>query len=85
MDLQEVIRLAAAMGNDVTIDGLRYYITDKVEVKCVDKGIKKAEILNGVESIPDSAFSKCKKLKEVKIPDSVTQIGSFVFSECKTS
>jgi len=36
------------------------------------------------ESIPDRAFSDCKSLTSVEIPDSVTSIGVSAFSNCKS-
>ena len=39
-------------------------------------------IENGVTSIGDYAFCRCKKLTSIIIPDSVISIGDFTFSEC---
>ena len=39
-------------------------------------------ILQGVESIGESAFNECTGLTNITIPDSVTSIGNFAFCEC---
>jgi hypothetical protein len=36
----------------------------------------------GLQSIGNSAFNYCTKLKSVEIPDSVTTIGEWVFAMC---
>lgn len=48
-----------------------------------NKKIKKVVIKKGVTSISYKAFYKCKNLKEVKIANTVKQIGAFSFSETK--
>ena len=42
------------------------------------------EIKQGTKTIADSAFSDCKSLTNITIPDSVKCIGSWVFNDCKT-
>ena len=37
---------------------------------------------SGLESIPESAFSRCIKLVNIKIPASVTSIGDYAFQYC---
>ena len=44
--------------------------------------ISKAIIQNGIESIKTGAFSNCRNLAEVNIPDSVTSIGDMAFNGC---
>ncbi len=44
--------------------------------------IETIELPAGLESIPMGAFSGCINLKEIKIPDTVTNLGSAVFRGC---
>lgn len=51
------------------------------KVKAKDKKkIKKVVIKKGITSIPDKAFFKCSKLKEVEISSTVKKIGCYSFS-----
>ena len=45
-------------------------------------GLQNVTILDGVESIPDYAFSECNELKSITVPHSVTSIGELAFGEC---
>lgn len=45
---------------------------------------KEVVIPNGVTSIGEYAFFRCKSLKSVIIPDGVTSIGNYAFSDCKS-
>lgn len=45
----------------------------------IEKGLEKVIIQDGVEIIGKEAFSGCKKLTDVTIPDSVTSIGDNAF------
>ena len=40
------------------------------------------EILEGITSIGEAAFSNCSQLTSVSIPESVTEIGTFAFAFC---
>ncbi len=44
-----------------------------------NKEIKKVIIKDGVTSLPEEAFTKCRNLKEVSIADSVKKIGAYAF------
>ncbi len=43
--------------------------------------IEKVTILGGWK-IPDNAYSNCKNLKEIILPDTITEIGSYAFKGC---
>lgn len=56
---------------------------DKTALLCFPKGKGGAyTIPNGVESLKNAAFSGCTGLTSLTIPDSVTHIDFWVFSEC---
>lgn len=40
------------------------------------------KISEGIEEIPEKAFSNCKNLKAIYIPSSVISVGDFAFSNC---
>jgi len=47
-----------------------------------NESLKKVILLEGIETIGDSAFSGCPLLEEIIIPDTVTRIGNSAFSDC---
>lgn len=55
------------------------YISKEDAENGIEKGLEKVIIQDGVESICDNAFSGCKKLIDVTLPDSVTRIGENAF------
>ncbi len=90
---------AHTVGEQITIDGAVYQITDLTAgnesvmyVKPEDTGIKSAIIpdtvnIDGVDykvtDIEDNAFKGCKKLKKVTIGENVLRIGTKAFYKCK--
>lgn len=56
------------------------FIKDK-EFKGMDK-IKKVVLPSTVDSIGNSAFARCKSLKEVNFPDGLTWIWEYAFTGC---
>ena len=48
----------------------------------VPKSLKKVILHDGFESIPNNAFSGCKYLEAIEIPNSIKTIGQGVFDEC---
>ncbi len=90
---------AHTVGEQITIDGAIYQITDLTAgnesimyVKPEDTGIKSAIIpdtvnIDGedykVTDIEDNAFKGCKKLKKVTIGENVLRIGTKAFYKCK--
>ena len=79
-------------GNTVTIDNLKYKIyndtaslvgyTDSPENLVISKNISYEGYTLNVTSIGDSAFSNCKSLTSVTIPNSITSIGDSAFFNC---
>lgn len=55
------------------------YISAEYAEDGIEKGLEKVTIQDGVESIDTFAFSGCKKLTDVTLPDSVTSIGDNAF------
>ena len=55
------------------------YISAECAEDGIEKGLEKVTIQDGVESIDTFAFSGCKKLTDVTLPDSVTSIGDNAF------
>lgn len=73
LDLKQLVIPDELGGKPVTVIGNRAFsYTDLVTLTLPD----------GLIDIGDSAFYKCKSLKEVDIPDSVTRIGKRVFEDC---
>ncbi len=59
------------------------YVNDEPSILYVPKDISgDVKILNGVTEIPEDAFSSCKDMKSITIPDSVTSIGDGAFRNC---
>ena len=68
--------------------------TSKVDVKVVKignglrklfkfgKSVERVVLGDGIDKIPDRAFSNCANLKEINIPDSVEKIEEFAFYDC---
>ena len=86
----------SASAYDVEVDGI-YYLTPKKNVAIVTKGDKKYsgditipssikvnESEYTVREIKQDAFSRCSGLISVKIPNSVTSIGSSAFAYCSS-
>ena len=49
----------------------------------IPESLKKVVLHTGVESIPNNAFSGCKHLEEIEIPNSIKTIGQGAFDECE--
>ena len=82
MNIREITKLAGAMGQAVSYDGLTYYMRyDNVMVMVANKFITAAKILDGTDRIAPCAFCNIN-LKVVDIPKSVTHIGTGAFSWC---
>ena len=84
----------SASAYDVEVDGI-YYLTPKKNVAIVTKGykeysgditipssIKVNDLEYTVKEIEESAFSGCRSLTSVTIPNSVTSIGERAFLRC---
>ncbi len=41
--------------------------------------LERVELSKSLSKIEDSAFSECKNLKYIEIPESITEIGSWAF------
>lgn len=75
----------------VTEGSLKYWVYEDHAKVCTCDEKATGEIIipkkiNGVPvtSIGDSAFSNCKSLKSITIPDLVTSIGPYTFSGCES-
>ncbi len=68
--------------NYCSFDGVLYN-KDKTTLICCPCSKKNITIFNGVKKLENLSFSRCKSLTEIKIPDSVTNIGEQTFSECE--
>ena len=59
----------------------------KVEGELTEVTIPEAVIIDGkqyaVTAVADRAFYGCKELESVELPDSVEDIGGFVFCDCE--
>jgi len=86
----------AAFAQRVTVDGVKYRLLkgDTVfaeAMECVNKDMQEVEIpqfvsVNGmeyeVESIGEAAFTNCRNLASVVLPESVSYIGERAFANC---
>lgn len=63
-----------------------YTVPENIDIlanKCfMYSGIEKINLNNNVTEIPDYAFSGCRNLKEITIPDCVMYLHSYVFKDC---
>ena len=67
-----------AKGSIILHKGVRY----SYSVFCLCNNIENLIIEDGITSIHDRMFSQCHGLKELKIPESVTEIGKYAFNGC---
>jgi hypothetical protein len=58
------------------------YSADRKRLLKADNNLEDYSIKSGTIIICDNAFSQCKYLQSVKIPNSVTTIGDFAFYDC---
>ena len=63
-------------------NNLRY--ADTYLVEAVDKTLSTYSIKDGTKWIGNSAFSSCRSLASITIPNSVTSIGSWAFEGCSS-
>ena len=83
MTLKEIIKLHNAMGKDLIIDGICYYMREgKVHVKGLEDTISHIKVLEGTEVITDRAFEDHICLKTIEVPKSVYRIGGCAFHGC---
>lgn len=62
---------------------MKFNIENGVLTGVVDENIEVAVIPEGVETIGEKAFSKCKSLKSVSFPNSLKVIEKSAFEHCK--
>lgn len=76
MTLRELTKLHRAMGEDLIIDGIHYYMdrNDRV-VATATKGLNSADVklLDGTEIIDDRAFEGYK-IRNIRMPSSIIEI-----------
>lgn len=72
------------IASKVTIQGVKYNITDISGGVFSGKNIKKVTIPETVTGIGDEAFSFCEKLNNVKLPKKLNYLGWGVFRGCKS-
>ena len=83
MTLKEIIKLNNALGKDLIVDGIKYYIeNDKVIAVATDKFNSTEVKLLGAEVIAPRAFYGCGNLKSIEIPCEVEAIGYSAFYSC---
>ena len=86
-------KVNAAIGDEFTVDGIKYtaLTENTVEVSeyegdltnvTIPKSVTDGTNSYNVTSIGESAFSRCKALESVTIPNSVTSIGDSAFEMC---
>ncbi|MCM1313916.1 MAG: leucine-rich repeat protein [Prevotella sp.] len=85
------ISITASAEEDYTYENLIYKLSENgtIEITGCDKSVTSVVIPNVIEGIKVTgigyyAFSACKNLTEIKIPDSVASINIGAFSGCKS-
>ena len=69
--------------NDYVENGIIYEDDTKTKIFGIEKDISNVLVIpDGVTSIGDGAFNRCKSLTSVIIPSSVTSIGDYAFANC---
>ena len=80
----ENVKVSSNNDSYTSIDGVLY---NKSKTKLIYYPINKADtsykIIEGVTSIGDGAFVRCRNLVNIEIPNSVTIIGNSAFSGCR--
>ena len=80
-----LLRYSSGITEPYVYDNIEYFLeNDKVWCRCVNKGIIKANILEGTEIISNKAFYYCCSLTIVKLPNSITGIKSQAFYGCSS-
>ena len=65
-------------------DGVIYSVEGKKLLKCNNNYLTSYVVRQGMRVICDNAFSWCKFLQSVSIPDTVTRIGDWTFRNCSS-
>lgn len=76
----ESITVSEGNPNFMSVDGLLLSKDGKTLIKGINRDVT---IPDGVTSILDGAFRRCKNLTKIIIPDSVANIGKQAFQECE--
>ncbi len=75
-------KCAALRSNQICKDGMVYSSDFKTLIRCPEyKAAGILKIPQGVTAIGKGAFSQCKLLTEVILPDTVTSIGAYAFQD----
>ena len=75
------INMQEFQGKFASEDG-RCLIVDGVLISFAPAGLTEYTISNGITVIGHNAFENCDSLKSVTIPDSITEIGGYAFTDC---